>query len=352
MLARTFIRVSCVRTHLVYLCVAGCAATPLLAQQPVRGTVVAAATADTLPFSIVSLEPGFTPRLADARGHFSFPDVRPGTYRLVVRQIAHVQFDTTLIVGSEPLPPLLVTLRRVAISLPAVSVKGTVECRIPGAPDPNVSAAASAVFEQAVENARRYRLLADSFPHRSLVERTQAQVDPHGRHRVTKVDTLGRESGVRWPYAPGRLIADGTGPRIGELVVRMWSLMDFADSLFVDNHCFRLAGRDTLGGETFIRLDFQPPKSLSHVDVEGAAYLDSLTYVVRHTVVRLTQPRQSLINVADMVARTNFRLVAPWIVVHDGHSAVTRLRRPRGAERIEEVRLLDVHFWRPLEQDP
>lgn len=334
-----------------FVCVASSVATHLLAQQPVRGTVVAAVTADTLPFSIVSLEPGFAPRLTDARGRFTFPDVPSGTYRLVVRQIGHVRFDTTLTVGSEGLV-LRVTLRRVAIGLPPVTVRGTIECRVPGAPDPNVSPAAAAVFEQAVENARRYGLLADSFPHRSTIERTQAQVDAHGRQRVTKVDTVARESHAWRPYRPGRLVADGVGKRLGELEVRMWSLVDFADSVFVRNHCFRLAGRDTLAGETFIRLDFQPPKSLGMVDVEGAAYLDSITYVVRHTVVRLTQPRQSLHNVADLVTRQRFRLVAPWIVVYDRLSAVTRLRSPRGAERIEELRLLDVHFWRPLEQDP
>jgi hypothetical protein len=324
-----------------------CAA-PLVAQQSVRGVVLAAATTDSLPFSVVSLTPGYTQRLSDAHGRFFFPDVRPGTYRLVVRQIAHVPFDTTLIVGAVALPALRVTLQRVAITLPPVTVRGTLECRRPGAPDPGISANAAAVFEQAAENARRYRLLADSFPHRSLVERTLLLVTD-GQRRITKVDTLGRESGSEWRYQPGRLVADGAGARRGELMVRMWSLGDFADSAFVRHHCFRLAGRDTLGGATFVRLDFQPPRSFGEMDVEGSAYLDSLTYVVRHTVVRLTQPRQRLTNVADMVARTEFRLVAPWIVVHDRLSAVTRLVRPRGTERIEEQRLLDVHFARPLE---
>lgn len=314
---------------------------------------MATASVDTLPFSVVSLEPGFPARLSDARGRFVFTDLRPGLYRLVVRQIAHVPFDTMLVIGTEPLAPLLVTLQRVAISLPPITVRGTIECRVPGPPDPTISAAAAAVFEQAVENARRYRLLSDRFPHRSLVERTLLKVDETGRQRVTKVDTLGRESGAAWPYRPGFLVADGSGMRRGELMIRMWSLADFADTTFIRNHCFRLAGRDVIDGETFVRLDFQPPRSFGEIDVEGSAYLDSATFVVRHAVVRLTQPRQGLPNVADVVAHTQFRLVAPWIVVHDRLSAVTRLRYPRGAERIEEQRLLDVRFARPLDQpDP
>lgn len=343
---------TCFRALLVSAAVVVGAATGLVAQHPVQGTV-AAATGDSLPFSTVALDPGFAPRLTDARGRFTFANVRPGTYRLVVRQIAHVPFDTILVIGTEPPPTLRVALRRVAIGLPPVTVRGTIECRVPGAPDPAISADAAAVFEQAVENARRYRLVSDSLPHRSLLERTQVRVDETGAQRVTKVDTLERESGVWWPYRPGLLVADGAGRRRGELVIRMWSLVDFADSVFVRHHCFRLAGRDTVDAETFIRLDFQPPRSFGELDVEGAVYLDPLTYVVRHAVLRLTQPRQGLTNVAGIIARERFRLVAPWIVVHDRLSAVTRLRRPRGAERIEELRLLDVHFARPLEiQDP
>ena len=321
---------------------------PLPAQQSLRGTVAVAYSTDSLPFSLVSLEPGYPLQLTDARGRFAFLDIPPGKYRLLVRQIAHIPFDTMLVVGSDPLPPLHVTLQRIAIALPPVTVQGTMECRVPGPPDPLVSVEAAKIFEQAVENARRYRLLAHAFPHRSLVERTLVEARD-GRQRITKVDTLGRESGAEWRYQPGQLVADGTGPRRGELEVRLWSLMDLADSAFVAHHCFRLAGLDTAGGETFIRLDFQPPRSFTATDVEGSVYLDSVTYVVRHSVVRLTQPRQRLVNVEAMVARTQFRMLNPWLVVNDRLSAITRLRAPRGAERIEEHRLLDVRFSRPVE---
>ena len=327
-------------------------ALPLAAQQTLRGTVLTAGSTDSLPFSVVSLEPGFPPRLTDVRGQFTFTMLTTGRYRLVVRQIGHLPFDTLLTVGTAALEPLQVTLQRMAIGLPAVTVRGRIECRVPGPPDPAISAAAAAVFDQAVENARRYRLLADSFPHRTVVERTLATVDAGGNQHVTMIDTLPRESGALRPYRRGHLITDGAGPRIGQLEVRLWHLEDFADSAFIKHHCFRLAGRDTLGGETLTRLDFQPPRSFGEVDVEGAVYLDPATYVVRYAVVRLTQPRQGLRNVAALEARTRFRQIAPWLVVYD-HSAVTRLRNPRGASRVEEVRMLDVRFARPLDQqDP
>lgn len=324
------------------LALAARAAAQEAALPELRGVVVSAASAESLAYSIVALEPGFAPRLTDARGRFTFAAVRPGTYRLTVRQIAHVRFDTTLVVGAAP-AELRIAMRRVAIALAPVTVKGTSECRVPGPPDPAVSAAAAAVFEQAVENARRYRLVADSFPHRTVVERTLLSEDAGGTQRITKVDTLPRESGARRPYRPGRLVTDGAGPRLGELEVRLWSLEDFADSVFTRFHCFRLVGTDTLGGERFVRLDFQPPRAFGEADVEGAVYLDPETYLVRHAVVRLTQPRFSLRNVALAQAHTRFRLIAPWLLVYD-HRAVTLLRHPRGARLLEDVRLLDVQF--------
>ena len=64
------------------------------------------------------------------------------------------------------------------------------------------------------------------------------------------------------------------------------------------------------------------------------------------------KPRQRLANVDAMVARNDYRVVTPWMVVHDRLRAITTLRSPRGAERIEEQRLLDVRFSRPLEESP
>jgi hypothetical protein len=240
-----------------------------------------------------------------------------------------------------------VKLWRIGITLPAVTVTGTTECRTPGAPHREVTPDLAAVFDQVVENAHRLALLADSFPHTMRLERRFAELKGD-EQRPTSIDTLEVESTERWPYRPGNIVGLGAGARRGERVVRLPTLIDFADTAFVTHHCFWLAGRDTLEGERFVRMDFQPPLSLNATDVAGAAYLDSATYLIRYTVVRLTRPQRALPGLKSLVATSRFREVVPWILVADRIRAVREPRRLWEPDMVEEQLLIGVDFTRPL----
>jgi len=161
--------------------------------------------------------------------------------------------------------------------------------------------------------------------------------------------TFERESTFRWPYRPGRIVGPASGPLNNDRLVRLPSLPDFADSTFVHAHCFRLVGQDTLAGNTFIRLDFAPVATLRATDVEGAAYMDPTSYQIRYTTVRLTRPEREMPGVAAMVATIHFSEIAPGILLHDHvRSVETFASSHTPTERIEEQRLLGVHFLRPL----
>ena len=311
----------------------------LIALVTVHGTVVNAETGEPLAFSIVALQPGFAEHFTDQAGAFTFTNVSTGTYRLRVRQIGYSPVDTTLTVGSDSDLSIRIALRRVAVELPPITVTGALTCVQPGPPDAAVTPALASVFDQLLENARRYRLLADSFPFTFVIERTSS----------TGVDTIEQTSGdERHRYRPGRVVDAGTGPWRDRRVVLLPGLEEFGDSAFVRNHCFRLAGRDTAEGEVFVRIDFEPAARLRSADVAGAAYLDPGSYQLRYTRVRLTRPERSLPEVLGLVATTRFREIAPGIVLHDRVRAVATL--PRQVERIEEQRLLGVRFQRPFPQ--
>lgn len=316
-----------------------------------QGTIVAAGTDRPLPFSIVEISPGPAQRFTDGDGAFSFYRLPSGTYRVRVRQIGYRPRDTTVTLRGDD-APLRISLLRLAVRLPAMTVTGTTTCVTPGPPDPALNPELAVVFDQLLENARRHVLLADSYPHRYQTQRTFTSVVGRRRNGVATVDTMMHESWVRWAYVPGHVV--GPPDRNNDRLVRLMTLPDFADSAFVTHHCFWLAGRDTLEGDGYIRVDFAPGPAVRTPDVAGAAYLDSLTYQLAFTNVRLTRPEQVERGVRSLEAISHFSEVLPGIPIRDRVRSVQEYglaRRTLPADalrRVEEQQLLSVDFLRPV----
>ena len=341
-------RASAILLHIVV-------STAAVAQQPaanLSGTVVSATTGDPVPFAIVALGPGFPPRFTDQAGHFAFPGVSAGRYHLVARQIGYFPVDTALDVAGDTSPSLRIALHHLAVVLPPITVIAQQTCRSPGPPDPALSPDLAAVFDQLVENAHRLALLNDSFPYDYRLERSQWPADREGRAQAApQVDTLSWRIEAEWRYEQGHLVRTGRGPTGPETFVFVPGLVQFADSAFTGTHCFWLAGRDSMEGTEFVRLDFAPAASLRATDVAGTVYLDLTTYQMRYAVVRLTHPGRALTDVLSLVATIRFAEVAPSVVLHDRVHVVTSLRSggwDSPAQRIEEQRLVAVAFRRPL----
>jgi len=318
-------------------------------QQPVRGVVTAAETGEPLPFTIVSLIPLSVRRFTDGSGAFVFPAVPPGTYLLGVRQIGYTPLDTQIVVRDAAPLRVVIALRHLAVELPAITVTGRAQCTRPGPPDRAVTPALAAVFDQLLENARRLELLADSYPFRFRFQRALQAVNRDGDTLRPEVDTIDLESReTRRPYRPGQIVTDGFGPFSGR-IVSLPSLHELGDSAFLWNHCFRLAGRDTIEGETLVRIDFEPHEKLRAPGVAGSAYLDSVTYQLRFTETLLTRPERAQIHgLRDLAARIRFRDIATGIVLPQYVRAVTRYRFGGLRSRVETQWLLAVHFRRAL----
>ncbi len=333
-------------------------ALPAPAQRPpgnltLRGTVVAE-TGDPLGFSIVTLIPGAGRRFTDQRGAFAFHELAAGMYLLSVRQIGYTPLNTQIVLRDGTSLTLPVVLRRLAVELPPITVTGHAICTHPGPPDRTVTPALAAVFDQLQENARRLELLADSHPFRFRLERRFRGVNRRGDSLAAEVDTIDLESSeTRRPYRPGRVVAQGSGPFRDRRVVSLPSLHEFGDSAFLHNHCFRLAGRDTIGGEMLVRIDFEPAQRLRSSDVAGSAYLDSITYELRFTETSLTKPQRAQIQgIRSLVARIEFTSLVRGIALQDFVRAVTTYRSGLVTSRVETQRLLGVHFKRPLQLAP
>jgi hypothetical protein len=268
-----------------------------------------------------------------------------------VRQIGYTPADTTIVVGPDADVSIRIALNRVAIELPPVTVTGELTCTQPGPPDAVATPALATVFDQLLENARRYRLLADSFPFTFVLERSYRSSGGVPEEPAFRIDTITQTTAdLRLPYRPGRVVGPGTGVWRDNVVVLLPGLEELADRAFVNNHCFRFAGRDTIAGGTFLRVDFEPAAQLRSSDVSGAVYLDPKTYQLRYTRIGLTRPARTLPGVLALVATTRFREIAPGIVLQDSLRSVKTL--PRHGEQLEQQRLLSVHFARPLRRAP
>ena len=291
--------------------------------------------------------------MTDAYGAFVLSGLPPGRYRLLVRQIGYTPADTGVTIRGDSDVSVRIELTHLAIELPPVTVTGRTTCSQPGPPDRRLTPALAAVFDQLLENARRFELLADSHPFRFRHERTHRTVTLGADTVVAGVDSIEHASEEEFKrYQPGRVVDWGRGSFRDQRVVVLPALAHFADATFIGHHCFRLAGRDTIAGETLVRIDFEPTATLGSADLAGAAYLDSLTYQLRYTRVSLTRPERALPGTVALLATTRFREIAPGVVLHDHVYAVTTLPTPMRsslpAQLIEEQRLLSVRFLRPF----
>ncbi len=325
-------------------------AAPLRSQEGrglIRGTV-AAESGEPLPFALVVLDPGFTQRFADERGAFVYAGLRPGTYRLRVRQVGYRPADTALAVGRDSAQAVSVVLVRVPIRLAVIAVSSEGVCLTPGPPEPGDDSVLAVLFDQLRENAARYQLLVDAYPHLSrLVRRFYLESEDGGSHLV-RIDTLDVRSNERARYRPGRVVRNVNGER----AIVLPTLPDLADTVFQRAHCFR-ARNDSIGDHPMVRLDFTAAESVRASDVDGSAWLDPATFQLRQLTIRLTRAeRADIANVAAVSATEIFREILPSVIAPDRVTAVTSYVRNQANGRfvghLEEQRVVELRWLREV----
>jgi len=315
------------------------------AQEPsLRGTVASAETGYPLGFSVVTLHPNIGRQFTDAAGAFAFANTKAGTYLLSVRQIGYAPLDTQVVITGDSAPIVRIALRRLAIELPPVTIAGQ-QCTRPGRPDSS-NAPLLAVFDQLQENSLRFELLAGSYPFEYTLELSNRNVSQRGDTGRPIVRRLRFSSTDDHPYAVGNVVEPSWGPWGNDgSVIHTADLRDFGNPSFVENHCFHLVGRDTIAGETLVRIDFEPATHIWSADMVGAAYLDSITYELRYTETSLTRPERSeMPDVRAVNVRTRFHNIAPGVPLQESLSAIWTYRSRRKV--VETQRTVDVHFRR------
>ena len=234
-----------------------------------------------------------------------------------------------------------------------MNVNAKPECRNPGPPIAPTDSAFATVFDQLRQNAEQYRLLTRTYPYVYTIERTLSRTLANGEVRFDGVDTTTFNSGSDWKYVPGGVITRQTESRLvarGRMMMQLPTLAQFADTAFIDNHCFYNGGTESVDGTNLLRVDFIAASRITDPDVNGAMYLDPATFQIRRVVLHLSRIPGRVAGLAELEAVTYFREVLSSIPIIAGVMSVNRFVADAGiqapVEAHEAMRLLTVRFLR------
>jgi hypothetical protein len=336
------------------------AARPLPAQDTtavLRGVVMDTAGA-RVPYALVRILPSGTERFTDAQGVFAFTGLPLGTYRVQARQVGYEPFESAVSLRGEG-AALRIALRPLTIRLDELTVTVPGRCTAPGPPDAGTAPALAAIFAQLRENARRFAVLADSYPFQYFLERTFTDVTGSGVVRTVATDTVEYQSSARVRYRPGEVIGWGTGLRGDRArVIQLPSLPDLADSAFIANHCFAFGGMVDRDSQRVLRVAFRVAEGLRTPDIDGDADLDPDSYQLRTLTIRLTRPDRAMPGLASASATIQLTELYSNLVVPGSVRGVLepiidgRFWSSRSISRYVDVqRLLRIHFLRAQPTD-
>lgn len=270
-----------------------------------------------------------------------------------MKELGFAAVDTLIVLAAgTTLQNLTVVLKPIAFNLATVTIKVTRACVDPG-DTTNADADFHTILVEMRKNAERERLLVSSYPFEYRIAKWFDSSDPVALPRRSGEDTVSYRSDERPHYSPGKLIRDDpTVKPPNNRIMTVPGLEDLGDPEFLRSHCFIYAGSQTDSGVVIHRIDFRPNKTLRVPDVEGSAFLDGDSFVIRRAIFRITRPSQLHPPVTDLQVTTTYREILPGLTVIGDVRSEQSVRPAFSSLRIvrltERQRLLDVRFLNGL----
>lgn len=294
-------------------------------------------------------------RFTNAGGVVAIPIPAPGPVTLRVKRLGFTPKDTTVTVTDAGAQSAVVALTRVEVKLEAVTVVAWPPCKRPGVPRRGGDARVRTVVEQIRQNAERYRLLTKTYPfnYASLREMGQRELD--GTETIESTDTIVVTGQPIWSYRPGTLIAREDVRLLrrktrsaSEWVMRIPSLSDLTEQVFIDNHCFHVAGLEEKEGQQLLRIDIVAAERLKSADVNVVAWLDPTDFQLRYATFALSKVPQELRGLLHSINRVTYVELLPFVSVMRLMTAenLVQYETPRRSTRtfIERQRILTLAF--------
>jgi hypothetical protein len=316
------------------------------------GLVSAKEAGVPLPFSVVSITRLQREQFTDERGRFRVGDLPAGSVRLRIRHVGYSPADTEVVVRAGVTDTIRIALSRIAVRLTAMQVRAYPECITPG-PPPATDTAFTTIFDQLKQNAEQFRLLVTKYPFIYGVERTTSTLLGGVDLRRDLVDTITLMSDSQWQYSPGTVVVQEKvrGRSTGPVTMRIPTLANFADSLFIANHCFFNGGLETVDSKELLRVDFVAASALTDPDVDGSMFLDPTTFQIRRSFLHLSKPPRAVPDVTATEATTIFAELFPSVPViatvqSINHLRVSSRRYRAPTQTREDQQLIAVEFLR------
>jgi hypothetical protein len=339
-------------------CVAGIAlvavsSSMLRAQQAVgsiTGVLVSKDAGISLAYGVVAAPSLGLERFTTVTGSFLLKDLPAGQLHLIVRRLGYIPKELVVTVRAGMTDTVRVELSRVAVQLATMHVRAYPDCNEPGAPRPGHDSTLATVFGQVRMNAQQYRLLAESYPFAYAMVSVLGHFDTSGVVWHDRIDTMRIDGLSKWKYKPGKVTSRNFRGRRGELFVNLLTLVDLADPTFIANHCFHNGGLTRVDTATWFRIDFLAAAKIKTSDFDGSIFLDTATYQIRRSVLRL-RPLPSINGMTGMEVTTEFAEILPSIPVIAKVSSTqtfeTRVRGVRYPTMFDEQRLIEFAFLGP-----
>ena len=315
----------------------------------VIGQVVVRETGSPLGYSVVRA--ASSALLTGESGKFLLRDLGPGPVKITVKHIGFSPRDTTITLAGHDTVRLEVKLSQLVIQLPAMLVSGQCTNETPKETPPLVLAE---LFEQVRQNAERYRLLASAQPFALRVLRIRGYRNADGRVVSEMADTVVRDAFPAGPYEPKRVVRKGVGEYAKQWTIAVPELPDLADTSFLNNHCFRYAGKTRALGDSVIRVDYEPVPWLNkEVDISGTLYLNSENYQLLSSVTALNRiPSQFYgTGMLTLAVTARFSEIVPGVPVLDEWVLESKYRSKRQPPTVETGQIFGVVFTTPVKPD-
>lgn len=287
--------------------------TALSAQGTIVGVVVAQESGERLAHSVIAVPSLEISRFANDSGAFVLRELPPGSFVAHIRRLGYAPKDLMLTVRAGAHDSLRIELTRVAMKLAPVQVRAAPQCTRPGlraVTDPRLTT----LLTQLRMNGEQYRLLSEKYPFVYSQELIVSSELMDGETRIDGIDTIVVASKPPWRYRPGRILTRPTRRQRGALFFNIPTLLDFADSLFLDNHCFTDGGLDHVDGMALIRIDLYASAEIKTPDVNGSIFLDPETFQIRRSVLRLSR-NPKVKGLIDLEVTTVFQEALPSIPI-------------------------------------